>query len=84
MATVKDAISPDKTYQLVTVEKAEPPVGIEDGNWYRYVIALESESIVGSRRGTLEQVTAYAYECAQNLSSRVGRGTSSWSSRKKK
>ncbi len=84
MAAVKDAISPDKTYQVVAVEKAEPPVGIEDGNWYQYVIALEGETIVGSRRGTLNEVTEYAYECAQNLSSRVGRGTSSWSSSKKK
>ncbi len=84
MAAIKNAVSPDKTYQVVTVEKTEPPVGIEDGNWYRYVIALEGETIVGNRRGTLKQVTEYAEESAMNLSSRVARGTSSWSSRKKK
>ena len=84
MAAIKDAVSPDKTYHVVAVEKTEPPVGIEGGNWYRYVIAQEEETIVGNRRGTLKQVTQYANECAENLSSRVARGTSSWSSRKKK
>ncbi len=84
MAAVKEAVSPDKTYQVVKVEKTEPPVGIEGGNWYRYVIALEGEQIVGNRRGTLKQVKEYAEESALNLSSRVARGTSSWSSRNKK
>ncbi len=84
MAAIKDAISPDKTYQVISVEKSDPPVGIEDGSWYRYVIALEGEKIVGNRRGTLKQVREYAEESALNLSSRVARGTSSWSSRKKK
>lgn len=84
MAAIKDAVSPDKTYQVVSVEKTDPPAGIEGGTWYRYVIALEEESIVGNRRGTLKQVTEYANECALNLSSRVARGTSSWASRNKK
>jgi len=84
MAVIRDAVSPDKTYHVVTVEKVEPPAGIDDGSWYRYVIALEDETIVGNRRGTLNQVTQYANECAENLSSRVARGTSSWSSRHKK
>ena len=84
MAVIKTAISPDKTYQVISVEKSDPPVGIEDGSWYRYVIALEGEKIIGNRRGTLKQVREYAEESAENLSSRVARGTSSWSSRKKK
>ena len=84
MAAIKDAVSPDKTYQVVAVEKTEPPGGTEDVNWYRYIIALEDETIIGGRRGTLQEVTQYANECAENLSSRVGRGTSSWTSRKKK
>lgn len=79
MTVVKDAISRDKTYQLVEVEKTDPPAGIEGGSWYRYVIALEGESIVGNRSGTLKQVTEYATECAENLSARYARGTSTWS-----
>lgn len=82
MAVIEEAVSPDKTYQVVEVEKTDPPVGIEGGNWYRYVIALEGKTIVGNRRGTLKQVTEYAKECARNLSTRVARG--SWSTRKKK
>ena len=84
MAAVEDAVSPDKTYQVIAVEKTEPPVGIEGGNWYRYVIALEDETIVGNRCGTLKEATQHVKECAQDLSSRVARGTSSWTSRNKK
>ena len=85
MVAIKDAISPDKTYHVVAVEKIEPPVGMEGDNWHRYVIALdEDETIVGNRLGTLEQVTQYANECAENISARAARGASAWSSRKKK
>jgi hypothetical protein len=84
MPAIEEAISPDKAYEVVSVEKTDPPVGIDGGNWYRYVIALEGKTIVGNRRGTLKQVTQYAKECAQNMSTRVARGTSSWSSRNKK
>lgn len=84
MAEEKAAVPRTKAYQLVEVEKTEPPAGIEGGSWYRYVIALGGEKIVGNRRGTLKQVTEYAHECAENISSRAGRGTSTWSPRKKK
>lgn len=82
MPMIKNAVSPEKTYQVVSVEKTDPPVGIDSGNWYRYVIALEDRQIVGNMRGTQKQVTAYARECAKNLSSRVGRGTSAWAKKK--
>lgn len=84
MSAIKPAISPDKSYQVVTVEKTDPPRGIEGGNWYRYVIELEGQSIVGNRRGTLKQVTEYARECAESMSTRFARGRSHWSSRNKK
>lgn len=84
MAAIKPAISPDKSYQVVTVEKTEAPEGANGGNWYRYVIELEGQSIVGSRRGTQKQVTEYAKECAENMSTRFARGRSHWSSRNKK
>lgn len=84
MSALKEAVSPDKDYRVAAVEKIEAPTGMEGDNWYRYVIALEDESIVGNRRGTLEQVTQHATECAESLSDRVVRGTSTWSSRNKK
>jgi len=84
MVAIKDAVSPDKTYRVIAVEKAEPPSGM-GGSWYRYVIALdEDETIVGNRPGTLEQVTQYANECAENISARAARGASTWASRRKK
>lgn len=84
MTAIKPAISPDKGYQVVAVEKTEPPEGIKGGNWYRYVIELEGKCIIGNRRGTLKQVTEYANECAENMSNRFARGRSYWSSRSKK
>lgn len=67
----------------MSVEKTDPPIGIEDGSWHRYVLALDNETLVGVRRGTLQQVTEYANEYAEMVSSRAGRGTSTWSTRKK-
>jgi len=85
MAAIKPAISPDKGYQVVTVEKTDPPEGAnKGGSWYRYVIELDGQSIVSSRRGTLKQVTEYANECAENMSNRFARGRSHWSSRNTK
>jgi len=84
MSAIKPAVSPDKAYQVVTVEKADPPEGLIGGNWYRYVIELEGQSIVGVRRGTLKQVTEHAKECAENMSNRFARGRTHWSSRNKK
>jgi len=81
MAALKPAVSPDKGYQVVSVEKTDPPEGVTGGNWYRYVIELEGQTIVSSRRGTLKQVTEYAKECAANMSNRFSRGRSHWSKR---
>lgn len=81
MAAIKPAVSPEKGYQVVTVEKTEPPKGAQGGSWYRYIIALDDQSIIGSRRGTLQQVTDYASECAENMSNRFARGQTHWSRR---
>jgi hypothetical protein len=84
MATLKAADPGDKTCQVVAVEKIEPPHGIEGGNWYRYEILLEDQTLVGNRSGTLEEVTQYANEFAETLGDRLTHGTSPWSIRKKK
>jgi len=84
MSAIKPAISPDKGYRVVTVEKTDPPEGASGGSWYRYVIELDEQSIVGNRRGTLKQVTEYARECAENMSARFSRGRSHWSKRNEK
>ena len=81
MSALKPAVSPDKGYRVVTVEKIDPPEGAGGGSWHRYVIELEGQNIVGTRRGTLKQVTEYARECAANMSTRFSRGRSHWSKR---
>jgi hypothetical protein len=70
---------PDRTYHVVTVEKTDPPTGIDEGDWYQYVIARADETIVGNRRGTLKEVTQHANEYAENLSARVSSGKPYWS-----
>lgn len=84
MQSIKNAISDDKTYQVVAVEKIETPVGMEGENWYHYEIAFDNDTIVGNRDGTYAQVMQHANECAESLSSRSVRVVSSWTSRNKK
>jgi len=50
MAAIKPAVSPDKSYQVVTVEKTDPPEGITGGSWYRYVIELDGQTIRNAPR----------------------------------
>ncbi|MDH5631802.1 MAG: hypothetical protein OEZ10_02280 [Gammaproteobacteria bacterium] len=74
METLNQPASPEESYHVLSVEKAERPAGIKDGNWYRYEIALGRNTLVGNRRGTLQQVTQYAEDCARNMSERIARG----------
>lgn len=57
-------------YTLISVEKTDPPSGVEGGNWYRYIVGRGSSSLVGKRRGTLKQVTEHAETLAEDLNSR--------------
>jgi hypothetical protein len=61
-----------------------PPEGCEGQDWCRYVLRSERSTIVGQRRGSLEDVKAYAIESAERLNAR-GRSTpSGWTGRGKK
>jgi hypothetical protein len=59
-------------YKLITVEKTDPPPGVEDGSWYRYVVGRGDSSLEGKRRGTLKQVSEHAENLAADLNSRRG------------
>lgn len=76
----------DIDYKVVSVEKTDPPEGADGGNWYRYVVGRgDSSSLVGSRRGTLKQVTEHAETLADDLNARSGRkGKSVWAPRQQK
>ena len=51
--------------------------GGQGADWYRYVLTSGRSRITGLRPGTLEEVTAYARNCAAefNLRSATGKGS---------
>jgi len=64
-------------YEVASVEKAAMPDGGQGSDWYRYVLSSGPHRITGLHRGTLEEVTAYATNCAEdfNLRSATGKST---------
>lgn len=72
MAETTDKLLKHVEYKLITVEKTEPPEGVEDGSWYRYVVSRGDSSLEGKRRGTLKQVSEHAQTLAADLNSRRG------------
>ncbi len=58
-------------YEIVSVRRAEPPLGADDSDWQHYVIAFEgSNSIHGYRQGSLKAVTRAVVEFAAKLNER--------------
>ncbi len=58
-------------YEIVSIERAEPPLGGKGSFWYRYVIAFEgSNSITGCRQGSLKAVTSGVMEMIAQLNER--------------
>ncbi|MCP4406541.1 MAG: hypothetical protein GY807_02035 [Gammaproteobacteria bacterium] len=85
MSSISDQPSIVKEYKVVCVEKTNPPEGVENGTWYRYVIECGNSTIVGNRRGTLQQVTSHADDFVEGLNTRPRiPGRSMWAPRQKK
>ncbi len=58
-------------YEIVSVQRAEPPPGAEGPNWYSYVIAFEgTDNIHGCRQGGLKTVTRAVEEIVVQLNER--------------
>ncbi len=58
-------------YEIVSIQRAEPPPDGKGSNWYRYVIAFEgSNSITGYRQGSLKAVTSGLVEMIAQLNER--------------
>ncbi len=58
-------------YEIVSVQRAEPPPGTKGSNWYRYVIAFEgTNTIHGCRQGGLNAVTRAVEENVAQLNER--------------
>jgi len=65
-----------RQYTVTSVEKAAMPDGTEGDDWYRYVLSCGNAHITGFHRGTLEEVTAYATNCAEDFNLRSATGKS--------
>jgi hypothetical protein len=63
-------------YQVASVEKAAGPGGDAGDDWYRYELKSGPSSITGFHRGTLDEVTEYATECAAAFNLRSIKGKS--------
>ncbi len=58
-------------YEIVSIQRAEPPPGAEGPYWYRYVIAFEgTNNIHGCRQGGLKAVTRAVEEIVAQLNER--------------
>ena len=60
----------EQLYEIVSVQRAEPPRGAEGSNWHRYVIAQGTNTINGWRQGNLEAVTRVVEEFVTQLTER--------------
>ncbi len=80
----KRARSAPSPYKLVTIEKTVGPQSEGGESWYNYVLDNGRSKIVGTHRGSLKSVTAYANQCASELNARTLSCVSVWSPRGKK
>ncbi len=64
----------EEPYEIVSVQRAEPPPGAEGPYCYRYVIAFEgTDNIHGCRQGGLKAVTRAVEEIVAQLNERHSR-----------
>jgi hypothetical protein len=72
----------ENKFPITSIEKTEPPAGATKGEWYEYIIGRGSSSIRGKRSGSLQAVTEYVEEYADNLNQRAALGYSAYAARK--
>ena len=57
-------------YEVVSVQRTEPPPGADGSDWHRYVITQGINTINGCRQGTIEAVTEAVQEIVVQLNGR--------------
>jgi len=57
-------------YEIVSVQRADPPSGSEGMDWHQYVIAQGRNTINGCRQGNLKAVTSAVEEIVAQLNER--------------
>ncbi len=61
----------EQHYEIVSIQRAEPPPGGKGSNWHRYVIAFEgTNTIHGCRQGDLKAVTRAVEEMVAQMNER--------------
>jgi len=71
-------------FKVSSIEKKPSEEDSDDQAWYRYVLENGRSTIVGQRRGSLKDVTAYATEYTDQLNERSSMARSTWSPRGRK
>jgi hypothetical protein len=61
---------PERPYQIVSIEQADPPPEAEGQSWHCYVISQGDNLIQGYRQGNLKVVTAAVEEIVVQLNAR--------------
>ena len=62
----------DSGYRLKSVEKAEPPTGMQEGEWHSYTLVCGKFEIGGVRFDTMKAVTKHAKELVKTINARNG------------
>ncbi len=58
-------------YEIVSIQRSEPPPGAKGANWHRYVIAFDgTETIHGYRQGSIKDVIKEVEEIVAQLNER--------------
>ena len=80
--TEKSDETPDRHFEVTSIEKTEPPADQNKGDWYQYTIGEGDSAITGKRAGSLASVRRHAEEFAENLNKRAALGYSAYATRR--
>ena len=79
------SLTKEQPFSVVSVEKLEPIAGMIEEGCYRYIIECGRGKIVGTRFGTLQEVSRHAKAFIDELNSRRNNsGYSFWLGRGRK
>ena len=84
MSIDSDDSSIDSKFRVESVEKTDPPEGMPDGEWHRYIVGQGESKIEGYKSGSLVAVTHHAEMFAEDLNARASRGYSVYATTRKR
>lgn len=84
MDTEQQEKTHERKYLVVSIEKTDPPEGMPEGDWHRYVIGRGGSIIEGFQPGSLKAVTQYVETYVEELNERAIKGHSAYATRKRK